>query len=86
MEKRDPTRARIKEGVFLLELYVKKENTNLSHAVAFLPACLGDSLEVRRLRSPLHPPGLLHEQRRRPGGPWSRLHHPRIPQEPPTAL
>lgn len=51
-----------------------------------LPDYAGDPPEVRRLRGTFHPPGLLHEQRWRPGGPRRRLCHPRIPQEPQAAL
>lgn len=47
---------------------------------------LGDSLEVRCLRSPLHTLGLVHEQGRPPGGPWWRLYHPWVPQESPPTI
>lgn len=49
-------------------------------------SCSGDSVEVRRLRSPFHPPGILHEQRRGAGGPGRRLRHPGVPQESPPAF
>ncbi|CAF99979.1 unnamed protein product [Tetraodon nigroviridis] len=44
----------------------------------------GDPAEVRRLRSPFHAPGVLHEQRRGAGGPGRRLRHSRVPQESPA--
>lgn len=49
-------------------------------------SCSGDPVEVRCLRSPFHPPGVLHEQRRGAGGTGRRFCHSRVSQESPSAF